>query len=168
MRIGRTSVSRRVSRAWSEDLQGAGLGLEWGSVRHGTDRLSAAVNNLSETKDFISRDQTLMVHDRLERERNRARQANDNGDAASSHSHFKEAVMIKGHELQMRLPKSLAFFRQLFVAVPLQNPQKHFLSLPDFLSKHPRLTNLRFNTTHFAIFTCVQIQPAFRTLNGDS
>jgi hypothetical protein len=84
----------------SEGLQGALWALGGVPVRHRTDRLSAAVNNLSETKEFTSRYQGLMDHYGLEKERIQARQANENGDVESSHRHFKEAVdqalMLRG------------------------------------------------------------------------
>ena len=84
----------------SEGLQGAVWALGGVPVRHRTDRLSAAVNNLSETKEFTSRYQGLMDHYGLEKERIQARQAHENGDVESSHRHFKEAadqaLMLRG------------------------------------------------------------------------
>jgi len=84
----------------SEGLQGAVWSLGGVPVRHRTDRLSAAVNNLSETRDFTTRYQGLMDHYGLEKERIQARQANENGDVESSHRHFKAAVdqalMLRG------------------------------------------------------------------------
>jgi len=76
----------------SEGLQGAVWALGGVPIRHRTDRLSAAVNNLSETKEFTARYQSLMDHYGLEKERIQARQAHENGDVESSHRHFKEAV----------------------------------------------------------------------------
>ena len=84
----------------SEGLQGAVWSLGGVPIRHRTDRLSAAVNNLSETKEFTIRYQNLMDHYGLEKERIQARKANENGDVESSHRHFKEAVdqalMLRG------------------------------------------------------------------------
>ena len=84
----------------SEGIQGAVWALGGVPIRHRTDRLSAAVNNLSETKEFTLRYQSLMDHYGLEKERIQARQANENGDVESSHRHFKEAVdqalMLRG------------------------------------------------------------------------
>jgi len=84
----------------SEGLQGALWALGGVPLRHRTDRLSAAVNNLSETHEFTFRYQNLMDHYGLEKERIQARQANENGDVESSHRHFKEAVnqalMLRG------------------------------------------------------------------------
>jgi hypothetical protein len=84
----------------SEGLQGALWALGGVPIRHRTDRLSAAVNNLSETKEFTARYQSLMDHYGLEKERIQARQAHENGDVESSHRHFKDAVdqalMLRG------------------------------------------------------------------------
>ena len=84
----------------SEGLQGAVWALGGVPIRHRTDRLSAAVNNLSQTREFTSRYQSLMEHYGLEKERIQARKANENGDVESSHRHFKEAVdqalMLRG------------------------------------------------------------------------
>jgi hypothetical protein len=84
----------------SEGLQNAVWALGGVPVRHRTDRLSAAVNNLSETKEFTSRYQSLMDYYGLEKERIQAREAHENGDVESSHRHFKEAVdqalMLRG------------------------------------------------------------------------
>jgi hypothetical protein len=84
----------------SEGLQNAVWALGGVPIRHRTDRLSAAVNNLSETKEFTSRYQNLMDHYGMEKERIQARQANENGDVESSHRHFKvavdQALMLRG------------------------------------------------------------------------
>jgi hypothetical protein len=60
--------------------------------RHRSDRMSAAVNNLSEKKEFTARYQSLMAHYELKIEKINARQAHENGDAEQSHNRFKEAV----------------------------------------------------------------------------
>lgn len=84
----------------SEGLQGALWALGGIPARHRTDRLSAAVNNLSETREFTTRYRSLMDHYSLECERIQARQAHENGDVESSHRHFKDAVdqalMLRG------------------------------------------------------------------------
>jgi hypothetical protein len=76
----------------SDGLQNA-LG-ELGGVpqRHRSDRLSAAVNNLSERRDFTERYQGLLDYYGLVGEKIQARAAHENGDAESSHRHFKDAV----------------------------------------------------------------------------
>ena len=68
--------------------------------RHRTDRLSAAVNNLSETRDFTSRYQGLMDHYAISMEKIQPRRANENGDVESSHRHLKkdleQAMLLRG------------------------------------------------------------------------
>lgn len=84
----------------SEGLQSAVWELGGVPARHRTDRLSAAVNNLSESREFTARYGGLMEYYGLEKEKIQARQAHENGDVESSHRHFKEAVdqalMLRG------------------------------------------------------------------------
>lgn len=84
---------------YSESFESLSAGLqsavwELGGVpaRHRTDRLSAAVNNLTEEREFTERYRGLMEHYGLEKEKIQARQAHENGDVESSHRHLKEAV----------------------------------------------------------------------------
>ncbi len=60
--------------------------------RHRSDRMSAAVNNLSQKKEFTARYHALMAHYDLKIEKINAREAHENGDAEQSHNRFKEAV----------------------------------------------------------------------------
>ena len=76
----------------SEGLQQALWELGGVPQRHRTDRLSAAVNNLSEKKEFTRRYQALMDHYGLTIEKINPRQAHENGDVEQSHYRFKEAV----------------------------------------------------------------------------
>lgn len=84
----------------SEGLQCALWELGGVPERHRTDRLSAAVNNLSDQKEFTSRYRELMSHYGLKTEKIQAGQANENGDVESLHGHFKQAVdqalMLRG------------------------------------------------------------------------
>jgi len=84
----------------SEGLQRAVWELGGVPSRHRTDRLSAAVNNLSESREFTERYRGLMGHYGMEKEKIQPRQAHENGDVESSHRHFKEAVdqalMLRG------------------------------------------------------------------------
>jgi hypothetical protein len=87
-----------VSLCYSESFESLSQGFQdaigrLGFVpkRHRTDRLSAAVNNLSETRDFTVRYQGLMDHYGIAMEKIQARHANENGDVESSHRHIKNA-----------------------------------------------------------------------------
>lgn len=88
-----------ASICFSESFESLSDGLqqalwELGGVpqRHRTDRMSLAVNNASDRKEFTRGYQALMEHYRLEMEKINARQAHENGDAEQSHNRFKEAV----------------------------------------------------------------------------
>ena len=86
--------------ALSEGLQNALWELGGVPQRHRSDRMSSAVNNLSERKDFTDRYQALLTHYGIEGEKIQAGKANENGDVESSHRWFKEAVdqalMLRG------------------------------------------------------------------------
>lgn len=84
---------------YSESFESLSAGLqnalwELGGVpaRHRSDRLSAAVNNLSDRKEFTQRYESLLEHYGLQMEKINARQAHENGDVEQSHRRFKEAV----------------------------------------------------------------------------
>ena len=78
--------------ALSEGLQNALWELGGAPRRHRSDSLSAAVNNLSEDREFHQRYRDLLAYYGLEGERINVRQAHENGDAESSHGHLKTAV----------------------------------------------------------------------------
>jgi Integrase core domain len=88
-----------VSICFSESFESLSDGLqqalwELGGVpeRHRSDRMSAAVNNLSDRKEFTARYQSLTDHYGLKIEKINARQAHENGDSEQSHNRFKEAL----------------------------------------------------------------------------
>lgn len=101
-----------ISLCHSESFESLAHGIQealWslGGVpqRHRTDRFSAAVNNLSEQKEFTARYQALMRHYGLSPEKIRPREAHENGDVESSHNHFKIAV---DQALQLRDDRDFA------------------------------------------------------------
>jgi Mu transposase, C-terminal domain len=88
-----------VTLCFSESFESLSVGLqnalwELGGVpeRHRSDRMSSAVNNLSERRDFTERYQRLLEHYGVVGEKIQAREAHENGDVESSHRHFKDAV----------------------------------------------------------------------------
>lgn len=93
----------------SEGLEHALWNLKGVPKRHRTDRLSAAVNNLSEGKDFTQRYQALMDYYGLAKEKIRPRKAHENGDVESSHRHFKTAV---DQQLMMRGSRNFENLKQ--------------------------------------------------------
>ena len=76
----------------SEGLQKALFTLGGVPRVHQTDRLSAAVSNLSERKDFTDRYEALLRHYGLEGRKIQAGKANENGDIEQRHHRFKRAM----------------------------------------------------------------------------
>jgi hypothetical protein len=88
-----------ASICFSESFESLAEGLqralwELGGVpqRHRTDRMSLAVNNPSQKKEFTRRYETLMNHYGLAKEKINPRQAHENGDVEQSHYRLKDAV----------------------------------------------------------------------------
>ena len=86
-------------------------------MRHRTDRLSAAVNNPSDSQEFTARYQGLMRHYDLAKEKTQARHGNENGDVESSHRHFKTAVdqalMMRGSRDFADIPSYVAYLNEI-------------------------------------------------------
>ncbi len=92
---------------FSESFEALSRGLQeafWrlGGVpgKHRSDSLSAAVNNLSEDREFRTRYRDLMDYYQVEPQRINVRKAHENGDVESSHGHFKtvvdQALLLRG------------------------------------------------------------------------
>jgi len=113
-----------VSLCYSESFESLSDGLQhalWKlggvPVRHRTDRLSAAVNNPSDSKEFTARYQGLMNHYKLEKEKTQPHHGNENGDVESSHRHFKTAVdqalMMRGSREFVNVPSYVLFLESI-------------------------------------------------------
>jgi hypothetical protein len=113
-----------VSLCYSESFESLSEGLQhalWKlggvPVRHRTDRLSAAVNNPSDSQEFTTRYQGLMRHYDLSMEKTQPRHGNENGDVESSHRHFKTAVdqalMMRGGRDFADIPSYVAFLNEI-------------------------------------------------------
>jgi hypothetical protein len=76
----------------SEGIQNAVWELGGVPQRHRTDRMSLAVNNASNAKEFTQRYTALLGYYRLEMEKIQPEEPNENGDAEQSHRRFKEGV----------------------------------------------------------------------------
>jgi hypothetical protein len=83
----------------SEGLQNALWALGKVPHRHRTDRLSTAVNNMSDPAEFTDRYKGLMRCYGLESEKTQAGHGNENGDVEQRHHRFKRAV---AQELMLR------------------------------------------------------------------
>ena len=84
----------------SEGLQNALWELGGVPFEHRTDRLSAAVNNLVDTREFTRAYEGLLRHYRIHGQKAQAGHANENGDVEQRHYRFKNAVnqalMLRG------------------------------------------------------------------------
>jgi len=76
----------------SEGLQNAVWELGGVPQRHRTDRMSLAVNNASNEKEFTDRYTGLLGYYGMEMEKIQPEEPNENGDAEQSHRRFKEHV----------------------------------------------------------------------------
>ena len=76
----------------SEGLQNALWELGGAPSEHRTDRLSTAVNNMSNAKEFTSRYDALMRHYRMDGQKIQAGKPNENGDIEQRHHRLKRAV----------------------------------------------------------------------------
>lgn len=101
----------------SEGLQNALHRLGGAPARHRTDRLSAAVNNQCDRREFTDRYQRLMTHYGIAIEKTQAASPHENGDAESSHRHFKEAVnqslILRGSRSFVSLAEYKQFLQQV-------------------------------------------------------
>ena len=84
----------------SEGMQNALWELGGSPADHRTDRLSTAVNNMSNQKEFTNRYQALLRHYRMEGQKIQAGKGNENGDIEQRHHRLKRAVdqalMLRG------------------------------------------------------------------------
>ena len=84
----------------SEGLQNALWELGGTPLQHRTDRLSTAVNNMSNEKEFTGRYQALLRHYQMEGQKIQAGKANENGDIEQRHHRLKRAIdqalMLRG------------------------------------------------------------------------
>lgn len=78
--------------AFSRGLQDALWKLGGVPRKHRSDSLSAAVNNLSDDREFQARYRDLLEYYRVDPQRINVRKAHENGDIESSHGHLKAAV----------------------------------------------------------------------------
>ena len=76
----------------SEGMQNAFWELGGSPNNHCTDRLSTAVNNMSNEKEFTTRYQALLRHYRMEGQKIQAGKGNENGDIEQRHHRLKRAI----------------------------------------------------------------------------
>ncbi len=102
----------------SEGLQNALWELGGVPTEHRTDRLSAAVNNLVDTREFTRAYEGLLRHYRINGQKAQAGQANENGDVEQRHYRFKQAVdqelMLRGSREFVSVATYQLFLQKLF------------------------------------------------------
>lgn len=76
----------------NEGLQNALWELGAAPSSHRTDRMSTAVNNTSDEKEFTQRYEALLRHYRMEGQKIQAGRANENGDVEQRHHRLKRAI----------------------------------------------------------------------------
>lgn len=103
--------------ALSQGFQGAVWELGGVPRRHRSDSLTAAVNNLSDDREFQSRYRDLMDYYHVEPQRINVRQAHENGDVESSHGHLKrvvdQALLLRGSRDFVSREEYAQFLREL-------------------------------------------------------
>lgn len=103
--------------ALSDGLQNALWELGGSPRRHRSDSLTAAVNNLSQRREFQTRYRDLLAHYGVSGQRINVRQAHENGDVESSHGHFKtvvdQALLLRGSRDFATRDEYAAFLRDL-------------------------------------------------------
>lgn len=101
-----------------EGLQDAVWQLGRVPYRHRTDRLSTAVNNVTNPAEFTERYQALLRYYGIEGERIQARQAHENGDIEQRHYRFKRALeqelLLRGSRDFASMEDYQKFLRGLF------------------------------------------------------
>jgi hypothetical protein len=103
----------------SEGLQNALWRLGCVPKKHQTDRLSAAVSNLTEKKEFTQKYQAVLSHYKLEGCKTNPSSPNENGDVEQSNNRLKKAIdqmlMLRGsRDFESRLDYE-AFLRKLII-----------------------------------------------------
>jgi hypothetical protein len=102
----------------SEGLQNAFWELGGVPLEHRTDRLSAAVNNLVDTREFTRAYEALLRYYRINGQKTQAGQANENGDVEQRHYRFKNAVdqelMLRGSRDFTSVAAYQMFLQKLF------------------------------------------------------
>jgi hypothetical protein len=101
----------------SDGLQNALWELGGVPVQHQTDRMSTAVNNMSDEREFTVRYEALLRHYRVEGKKIQTGKANENGDVEQRHYRLKkaleQALLLRGSREFASVAQYEAFLRAL-------------------------------------------------------
>jgi hypothetical protein len=104
--------------ALSEGLQNAVWALGGVPLLHRTDRMTAAINNLTELADFQKNYEALLRHYGMEGRKIQTGQPNENGDIEQRHHRFKraldQALMLRGSRDFGQVEEYQSFLTKLF------------------------------------------------------
>ena len=125
----------------SEGLQNALWELGGAPLEHRTDRLSTAVNNMTDAKEFTARYESLLRHYRMNGQKIQAGKANENGDVEQRHHRLKRAIeqalLLRGSRDFGSLPEYKEFLRLLLVQLNagrrerVKTEMQYLKALPD-------------------------------------
>jgi len=103
----------------SQGLQNALWELGAAPLQHRTDRMSTAVNNTSEEREFTARYEALLRHYRMQGQKIGSGKANENGDVEQRHHRLKRAVeqmlLLRGSRDFDSVAQYVEFLRLLVV-----------------------------------------------------
>jgi hypothetical protein len=101
----------------SEGLQNALWELGAVPLSHRTDRMSTAVNNATQEKEFTARYEALLRHYRMDGQKIQAGRANENGDVEQRHHRLKRAIeqalLLRGSHNFAGVAEYKQFLREL-------------------------------------------------------
>jgi hypothetical protein len=125
----------------SEGFQNAVWELGGVPLEHRTDRLSTAVNNMTDAREFTTRYEALLRHYRTEGQKIQAGRANENGDVEQRHHRLKRAVqqalLMRGSHDFAGVSDYKSFLRQLLEQLNagrrqrLQTEMQYLKALPE-------------------------------------
>lgn len=135
----------------SEGLQNALWQLGGAPLEHRTDRLSTAVNNMTDAKEFTARYEALLRHYRVDGQKIQPGKANENGDVEQRHHRLKRAVdqalMLRGSRDFGSLTEYKQFLRLLLAQLNagrrerVKTEMQYLKALPDArLESNKRVT----------------------------
>lgn len=125
----RDDLLLRSFESLSEGLQNALWELGGVPHEHRTDRMSAAVNNLCDGKEFTRAYEGLLGHYQIRGQKTQAGQVNENGDVEQRHYRFKQSVdqalMLRGSRGFPRVAAYQLFLSKLFTRLNAGRQQRY-------------------------------------------